>query len=153
MSDCIVAKAVFDWRNTQKQLDELTQLMKDAFVVFDYESAWCCKLPDIPNVIEQFWVKFTKYPIEFHTSDYNIIWEASVKVSKAFITRKDFNELLAPHRVVIENYASTLATVVESKRQHIIELYDNFEPFTTSEHDFIFEQEKIKEVFMQFIMS
>ena len=124
--------------------------MKDAFVVFNYES---CKLPDIERIIKEFWVKFIQYPIEFDCSDYDKIWEASINVSSAFITRKDFNELLAPYRSVIEKHASQVATIVESKRLNIIELYDNFEPFKTSEYDFILENEKIKELVMQFAMS
>lgn len=152
MSDCIVAKAVFDWQNTQKRLIELTKLMEEAFVVFDYESVAGCKLPNVTKVIEDSWVKFISYPIKFSDRDYNRIREASLRVSKAFITRQDFNELLAPYKKAIEEYSSKLATEVEEKRQHIIKLYDNFGPFDTDPLGCVVKLEGIKNLFMQFVM-
>lgn len=153
MSNCVVAKAVFDWQNTQKRLIELTKLMEEAFVVFDYESAAACRLPDVTKVIEYSWVKFISYPIKFSNQDYVKIREKSHQVSKAFITRQDFNNLLAPYKKAIEEYSSKLAMEVEEKRQQIIKLYDNFEQFGTSPLACILKQEEIKELIMQFVMS
>ena len=152
MSDCIVAKAVLDLQETQNRLTQLTELMNEAFIVFDYESIAACKLPDVTKVVENSWVKFTHYPIEFSERDYNKIHEASIRVSRAFITREDFNNLLATYKSAIEEYSSKLTAEVEKKRQHIIKLYDNFEQFNTSQLAFIFKQEEIKEIFMQFVM-
>lgn len=153
MSNCTVVNAVLDWRDAKKELTELTQLMEEAFIVFDYESILACKLPEITKVIEKSWVEFTKYPISFCESDFNKIREASLRVSKAFITRKDFNEILAPYKKAIEDYSSKLAKEVEKKYQYIIKLYNNFEQFGSSPLSVFFEQEQVKETFMQFLLS
>ncbi len=153
MSDCTVAKAVFDWNNSQKRLLELTELMKEAFVVFDYESAWCCKLDQITPVVEKSWAKFTHYRLGFSGPDYDKVWEASLRVSKAFITRKDFNEFLTPYKESIEKHANELSKEVDEKLQHIISLYDNSEYFAKSSAPYIFKQDENKQVFMQFLLS
>lgn len=113
MSDCIVAKAVLDWQESQKLLTKLTELMDKAFIVFDYESIASCKLTDVTEVIGESWVKFTHYPIKFSERDYDKVYQASVRVSKALITREDFNKILAPYKKAIEEYSSKLTTEVE----------------------------------------
>lgn len=153
MSNCTVVKAVLDYYDSKERLMQLTDLMNDAFIVFDYESIHSCKLSDVTSVIEKSWVKFTTYPIDFCEPDYCKIREASFRVSKAFITRQNFNNILAPYKKVIEEYASMLAAEVEEKHQHIIKLYDNFELFDKSNYACIFKLKEFQEAFVQFLMS
>lgn len=153
MSNCTIAKAVFDWNNSQEQLLQLTELMKEAFVVFDYETAWCCKLDQVTPVVEKYWAKFPQYHVDFGEPDYDKVWEKSLRVSKAFITRKDFNKFLTPYKETIEKCADELSKEVEKKRQHIVSLYENSEYFSESSTSFIFKQGNIQNAIIQFLLS
>ena len=153
MSNCTLAKAVLDWNESKERLEQLTKLMNEAFIVFDYESVHACNLSQLTPVVEKSWAKFTHYSLGFSGPDYDKVWEASFRVSKAFITRKDFNEFLTPYKESIEKHVDELSKEVDEKLQHIISLYDNSKYFAKSPAPYFFKQDENKKAFMQFLLS
>lgn len=159
MSNYVVANALRDYLRLKDDLNAILELKEEAFRVFSKSIAGV-PINKVMSVFNDSWQRLFDWKSreEHHfgfldMQDYNEVEIAFNRLANANINRTEFADLLAPSRSAVEKHIAELKKTLETKRNELLQLYNECEAFNTSNLAFIFKEPAVRDLFMNFLES
>lgn len=138
-----------------RSLDEIFKVKRVAFRVF-YESI---HLDAMDDILHDSWKKLYEWNDShnhfghLYIQEWDDIESAFSKVKTASINRTEFKEALKESRDGVEKYIEGLKKALDEYSSIILDSYDNFFDKNAGDLNFIFKDDKVKDLIMKFIQS